>query len=348
MTDVVRWGVLSTATISNEGLIPGLLAADGSVLAAIASRTPQRAEDAAARWGCRAHSSYDQLLDDPDIDAVYIPLPNHLHATWTVRALEAGKHVLCEKPLALSVQEVDAIAAASRRTGRLVLEAFMYRHARRWRRALELVSAGAVGEPRVVRIGFSFATPTSLGSPLFTPEEGGGIIWDMGCYATSMARGIFDEEPVEVFGFADRRTGQMTETSVTGVLRFSGARTAPFWISFDLPNPFAQVEVVGTDGWLLMPGTGMRREPYTKLLLHRGGGEIFLEGSEPALELFPFEDPYRLEVERLADAIRGRAPLPWDLGESRANTAALEAMHASVAGNLPCPVPASARVPRSS
>jgi predicted dehydrogenase len=237
------------------------------------------------------------------------------------------------------VQEVDSIAEASRRTGRLVLEAFMYRHARRWRRALDLLSAGAVGEPQVVRIGFSFVTPTSLGSPLFTPALGGGIIWDMGCYATSMARGLLGTEPLEVFGFADRRQGQPAETSVTGVLRFPGAITAPFWVSFDLPNPYAQVEVAGTDGWLLLPGTGMRREPYTKLLLHRGGGEIFLDGSEPTLEVFPFEDPFRLEVERFADAVRGRAPLPWDLSDSRANTAALEAIHRSVAGNLPVPVP---------
>ena len=339
MSDTVRWGVLSTAAISNDALIPGLLAADGSELIAIASRSAPRAEDAAARWGCRAHPSYAALLDDPGIDAVYIPLPNHLHAEWTVRALEAGKHVLCEKPLALSVQEVDSIAEASRRTGRLVLEAFMYRHARRWRRALDLLSAGAVGEPQVVRIGFSFVTPTSLGSPLFTPALGGGIIWDMGCYATSMARGLLGTEPLEVFGFADRRQGQPAETSVTGVLRFPGAITAPFWVSFDLPNPYAQVEVAGTDGWLLLPGTGMRREPYTKLLLHRGGGEIFLDGSEPTLEVFPFEDLFRLEVERFADAVRGRAPLPWDLSDSRANTAALEAIHRSVAGNLPVPVP---------
>ena len=346
MSHNVRWGVLSTAAISGEALIPGLLAAEGSELAAIASRSARRAEDAAARWGCRAHPSYEALLDDPGIDAVYIPLPNHLHAAWTVRALEAGKHVLCEKPLALSVGEVDAIAEASRRTGRLVLEAFMYRHARRWRRAVDLVAAGELGEPRVVRIGFSFKTPTSLGSPLFSPEMGGGIIWDMGCYATSMARGLLRQEPTEVFGFADHRDGQPTETSVTGVLRFAEGGAAPFWVSFDLPNPYAQVEVVGTDGWLTLPGTGMRREPYTKLLVHRGDGEIFLEGSEPTLEVFPFEDPFRLEIERLADAIRGRAPLPWELSDSRANTAALEAIHASVAANASVPVPASAPGPR--
>ncbi len=144
-----------------------------------------------------------------------------------MRALEAGKHVLCEKPLALSVHDVDAIAEASTRTGRLVLEAFMYRHASRWRRAVELVSTGAVGAPRVVRIGFSFMTPTDLGNPLFDPDLGGGIIWDMGCYAASMARGILADEPVEVFGFADRRAGQPTETSISGVMRFPPRAHSP-------------------------------------------------------------------------------------------------------------------------
>jgi len=218
-SDTVRWGVLSTAAI-NDRLIPGLLAAEGCELAGIASRSPDRAGAAAARWGCRPHTGYEELLADPSIDAVYIPLPNHLHAEWTVKALEAGKHVLCEKPLALSVVEVDAIEAAARRSGRHVLEAFMYRHAPRWRRAVELVRSGAIGAPRVVRIGFAFSVPTDLANIRFVSEAGGGIVWDMGCYATSMARGLLGWEPTELFAFADVREGQPTETTVTGVMRF--------------------------------------------------------------------------------------------------------------------------------
>ena len=246
-TDTVRWGVLSTAGIS-ESLIPGLLAAEGSELAGIASRSAGRAEAAAARWGCRAYPSYEQLLDDPSIEAVYIPLPNHLHAEWTVRALEAGKHVLCEKPLALTLDEVDTIAAAAQRTGRHVLEAFMYRHAPRWQRAVSLVASGAIGEPRVVRVGFAFWVPLDLANIRFIPEVGGGIIWDMGCYAANMARGVLGREPVEVFGFPDVREGQPAETTFTGVMRFGPMVNAPFWVSFDFHNPFAQVEVVGSDG----------------------------------------------------------------------------------------------------
>jgi xylose dehydrogenase (NAD/NADP) len=335
--DTVRWGVLSTAAIS-DALIPGLLGAEGCELAGIASRSPARAEAAAARWGCPAFASYEALLDDPSIDAVYLPLPNHLHAEWTVRALEAGKHVLCEKPLALSVGEVDRIAEAAASSGRHVLEAFMYRHAPRWQRAVELVAAGAIGEPRVVRVGFAFSVPTDLANIRFVRDAGGGIVWDMGCYATSMARGMLGREPTEVFGFADSRDGQPTETTVTGVMRFGTRVTAPYWVSFDFHNPFAQVEVVGSDGWLLLPGTGMRRESQTRLLLHQGEAEIYADGVEPTTETFPFVDPYRLEVEHLADAIRGRAPLTYGLADARANTAVLEAMHASIVRRAPAPV----------
>jgi predicted dehydrogenase len=128
------------------------------------------------------------------------------------------------------------------------------------------------------------------------------------------------------------------ETTVTGVMRFPGQAVAPFWVSFDFHNPYAQVEVVGADGWLLLPGTGMRREPHTTLLLHRGAEEVYAGGAEPSEESFPFADPYQLEVEHLADAIRGRSPLQHSLADSRANTAALEAMHASIARHTPVPV----------
>ena len=337
MPDTVRWGVLSTAAIG-DALIPGLLAAEGSELAGIASRSPEKAAAAAARWGCRAYSSYEELLAEPSIEAVYIPLPNHLHMEWTIRALEAGKHELCEKPLGLTVGEVDSIAEAARRTGRHVLEAFMYRHAPRWRRAVELVASGGIGEPRVVRIGFAFFVPLDTANIRFIPEVGGGIIWDMGCYASNMARGVLGQEPTEVFGFPEVREGQPTETTVSGVMRFPHQVAAPFTVSFDFPNPFAQVEVMGSDGWLMLPGTGFRREPFTKLLLHQGGDEVYVDGTEPTVETFPFVDPYRLEVEHLADAIRGRAPLAYTLDDARANTAVLEAMHASVAHNAPWPV----------
>lgn len=332
----VRWGVLSTAGISNS-LIPGLLGAQGCELAGIASRSKERAFEAAQRWGCAPYSSYEALLEDGSIDAVYIPLPISLHADWTIRALEAGKHVLCEKPLALSVAEVGSIAEAAARCDRLVLEAFMYRHAPRWQRAVQLVRAGALGDPRLVRIAFAFLVPTYPPNIRFMQELGGGIIWDMGCYAANIARGIFAEEPTEVFGFGEVRAGQLTETTVTGVIRFSEGRAAPFAVSFDFANPFAQVEVVGTEGWLSLPGTGFRREAYTKLLLHQGG-EVYVDGREPQVEVFAYDDPYKREVEHLSGAIRGEHALAWDLTDARANTAVLVAMHESLRARAPVPV----------
>jgi xylose dehydrogenase (NAD/NADP) len=326
-TASLRWGVLSTAAINNS-LIPGLLAAEGSELGGVASRSGEKAAAEAQRWGCVPYRSYEALLDDPSIDVVYNPLPNHLHAEWTIKALEAGKHVLCEKPLALSVAEVDAVAEAAQRSGRLVMEAFMYRHSRRWQRALDLIADGAVGELRLVNLVFAFYHDVDLANIRFQGDIGGGIIWDMGCYAANMARGVVGVEPTEVVGFPEVRAGQETETTFTGAMRFPGPVSAPFSVSFDFRNPFAQVEVVGTEGWLSLPGTGFRREPYTKIL-HLRGGEVYEGAVEPVTELFPFEDPYRAEVEHLAGAIRGEHSLRWGLDDARANTAVLEAMHVS-------------------
>ncbi|HUC12863.1 MAG TPA: Gfo/Idh/MocA family oxidoreductase, partial [Acidimicrobiales bacterium] len=242
--------------------------------------------------------------------------------------LEAGKHVLCEKPLALSVAEVGSVADAASRTGRLVLEAFMYRHSPRWQRAVQLVREGALDDPRLVDIVFAFTVPSEPPNIRFMREAGGGIIWDMGCYAANMARGMLGQEPTEVFATGEVRAGQPTETTVSGVMRFPEGRMAPYAVSFDFRNRFAQVEVVGTGGWLELPGTGFRREPYTKLLLHQAG-EVFVDG-EPKVELFPYDDPYVREVEHLNGAIRGEHALGWDLADARANTAVLEAMHESL------------------
>jgi D-xylose 1-dehydrogenase (NADP+, D-xylono-1,5-lactone-forming) len=336
-TSMVRWGVLSTAGI-NDSLIPGLLGAHGCQLTGIASRSPEKAASEAQRWGCAPYSPYEALLADESIDAVYISLPNQLHAEWTIRALQAGKHVLCEKPLAISVTEVDGIAAAARQYQRLVLEAFMYRHAPRWLRAMELVRDGAVGEPRLAKVVFAFVLPTDANNIRFKAGPGGGMIWDMVCYGANMARGILGREPSDVFAFGHVRPGQPTNTSVAGIMRFADATVmAPFAISFDFRNPFAQVEVQGTGGWLSLPGTGFRRETYTKLLLFQEG-EVYVNGREPKIEMFPFDDPYTREVEHLSEAIRGEHPLAWGLDDARANIAVVEAIDASLRLNQPVPV----------
>lgn len=326
----VRWGVMGAAAI-NEALLPGLLAASNATLHAIASRRPDAAAREAERWGAPvAHDAYEALLADDAVDAVYVPLPNHLHAEWTVRALDAGKHVLCEKPLALSEAEIERIAGAAERSGRLALEAFMYRFTPRWQRAREILAQGLIGEPRIVRVGFAFKQHPPGYNIRFDPAAGGGIVWDMGCYATNMARDLFGAEPLSLVATGHTRPGGEVETSVEAILTFGEGRSAVVHTSFDYPNPYSQVEVVGTGGWIAMPGTGMRREPFTPLLWHAGEAEVFEGGAEPAVESFPFVDPYRLEVEHLGDCIlHGRAPR-YGLDDALANVRALTAMFRSI------------------
>jgi predicted dehydrogenase len=337
-TDALRWGVLGVAGI-NEATIPGILGASNAVLSAIASRRPEAARAEADRWGAeRAHGSYEALLADDAIDAVYIPLPNHLHAEWTVRALEAGKHVLCEKPLAMSQAELDAIAGASHRASRLVLEAFMYRFTPRWQRALALLSEGAIGEPRVVRVGFAFKQHYDDYNIRFDPEVGGGVNWDMGCYAVNMCRSLLAAEPESVMALGYTRPGEQVDTSVESLLRFGDGRAGVTHVSFDYPNPYSQVEVVGTDGWIAMPGTGIRREPFTRLLRHRFGDEVFHDGVEPVVESFPYVDAYRLEVDHLGECALTGSPLRYGLDDAGANLRALTATFESIRSGASVPV----------
>jgi D-xylose 1-dehydrogenase (NADP+, D-xylono-1,5-lactone-forming) len=309
----------------NEATIPGILSASNAVLHGIASRRPEAAATEAERRGAaRAYGSYDELLADDDVDVVYIPLPNTLHTEWTIRAVDAGKHVLCEKPLATSTQEVEQIREAAERTGKLVLEAFMYRFTPRWRRAVALLEEGAVGDPRVVRVGLGFKQHYPGYNIRFDPAMAGGVTWDMGCYAANMSRLLLRAEPESVRATAYSRPGETVDTTSDALLSFPEGRTALAHVSFDYVNPHAQVEVVGTGGWISMPGTGMRGEPYTRLLRHRFGDEIYLDGVEPVVEEFAYVDPYRLEVEHLGAAILGEAPLRYGLDDALANVRVLE------------------------
>jgi D-xylose 1-dehydrogenase (NADP+, D-xylono-1,5-lactone-forming) len=325
-TNRVAWGVLGSAWINNAA-IPGILGAGNAHLAAVSSRRPEAAEVDRVRWGAdRAYGSYDALLGDPSVDAVYIPLPNHLHAEWTVKALEAGKHVLCEKPLALSLTEIDAIERASRNSGKLVMEAFMYRFAPRWRRGIELVRSGAIGEARLVRVTLGFKQFYDSYNIRFDPAAGGGVLWDMGCYAVNMSRLLFGAEPYRVFATSWRRPGEHVDTTTSGVLDFAEGRTSIFSTSFDFINPLAQVEIVGTDGWISMQGTGMRGEPFTRLLHHRFGDEVFLSGTEPLIEGFGAFDTFAAEFREISRAILdGDRPL-YDLGDARANATVILAL----------------------
>ena len=245
ISKVLNWGLLSTARI-NRALIPPLRFSTRNHLLAVASRTQEAADRYAREWKIsRAYGTYEALLADPEIDIIYNPLPNHLHAEWTIKALEAGKHVLCEKPLALSVDEVDKVRAAARRQGGVVAEAFMYRHHPQTLKVQELVREGALGTLKLIRGSFTYVL-SHAGDVRLHPAMGGGSIWDVGCYPISYARTVVGGEPLEVFGWQVTGPTGIDETFV-GQMRFADNVYAQFDSSFAIPFQ-TFMEIVGSEG----------------------------------------------------------------------------------------------------
>ncbi len=325
--NTIRWGLLSTARI-NRRLIPAIRSAalrdagavreaGRSKLLAVASRDPARAEAYAAEWDIpRAHGSYAALLADPQIDAVYISLPNNLHAEWTVRAARAGKHVLCEKPLALNVAECDQISAAAEENNVVVLEAVMYLHHPLLHKARELVRDGAVGRVTLVRGAFTFFLDRS-GDVRRQPELGGGSLWDVGSYPVSFIRWMLGE-PTQVFGWQTLGASGVDET-FAGVLRYADGALGVFDCGFQ--GAFrAQAEVVGAHGRLVIERP-FPTDAASRIVWQRGDQEQVITAPE--------SDPYRCEVEALAAAVLDGAPPPVPLSSSRANVATLAALYES-------------------
>ena len=314
MTKILNWGLLSTARI-NRALIPPLQVSKRNHLLAVASRS-QATADAYAKEKkiARAHGSYEALLADPDIDVVYNSLPNHLHAEWTIKAVQAGKHVLCEKPLALGVEEVDAVRAAARKHGRIVAEAFMYRHHAQTLKVQEMVKSGSLGALKLVRGSFSFVLSRE-GDVRLNPEWGGGSIWDVGCYPISYARTVVGEDPLEVFGWQVKGPTGIDETFV-GQMRFAQDVMAQFDSSFVIPF-HAFMEIVGSDGTLSIPRPFKPYENET-IYLTRG------EKTEPIK--IRGQELYLGEVDDMADAVlHGKEPRV-SLEDSRANVAVIRAL----------------------
>ena len=310
----LRWGLLGTAHI-NRRLIPPLRAVKQNQLAAVASRTQARADAYAKEWKIpRAYGSYDALLADPEIDVIYNSLPNTLHAEWTIKAAQAGKHVLCEKPLALSVAEVDAIDAAARQAGVLVTEAFMYRHHPQALQARELVTKGAIGQLLIIRGVFTFVLEEA-DDIRWDPALGGGCLWDIGCYPVSYARFIAGTEPSEVFGW--QVPGPAGADAVfAGQLHFPGDVLAQFYSSFRTPYNTV-MELIGTAGSLRVPIPFQSSKEAVLQLMQDDKSEII-----PT----PGVDRYQLEVENFAAAVlEGQAPR-ISLAHSRANVATLVAL----------------------
>jgi len=313
MTKTLNWGLLSTARI-NRALITPLQVSKRNHLLAVGSRKQESADAYAKEQKIpRAYGSYESLLADPEIDVIYNPLPNHLHTEWTIKAVKAGKHVLCEKPLALNVDEVDAIQYAARKHGRVVAEAFMYRHHPQTLEALEIVKSGSLGTLKLIRGSFSFLLSRE-GDVRLNPEWGGGSIWDVGCYPISYARTIVGENPLEVFGW--QVTGQtgIDETFV-GQMKFGGDVHAQFDSSFVIPF-HAFMEIVGSEGTLNVP-VPFKPGVNEKIYLTRGDKTETIKIKGQKL--------YLGEVEDMADSILLGRGTRVSLDDSRANIAVISA-----------------------
>jgi xylose dehydrogenase (NAD/NADP) len=315
MTDqVLRWGLLSTAHINNA-LIPPLRVSKRNRLLAVASRSPEKAHTYAQEKNIeRAYSSYEALLADPEIDVIYNSLPNHLHAEWTIKAVEAGKHVLCEKPLALSVEEVDAVQAAAHKHGRVVAEAFMYRHHPQTLKVQELVRDGSLGTVKLIRGAFSYVL-SRQGDVRLQPEWGGGSIWDVGCYPISYGRSILGQNPLEVFGQQVIGPTGIDDT-FAGQMLFADDVLMQFDSSFVVTSR-AFMEIVGNEGTLNIPNPYKPNEKEAIFLTREGKTEtIKIKGQEL----------YIGEVEDMADAILlGKEPR-ITLEDSRANVRTITAL----------------------
>ena len=253
MQEAVRWGILGTARIARRRVMPALAGSAWARVVAVGSRDRQTAEAMARETGIeRAYGSYEEVLQDPDVEAVYIPLPNHLHLPWIERAAAAGKHVLCEKPLTLDRQQAERARQVCREAGVLLMEAFMWRWQPRYVRLRQLLDEGAIGEVRLVRAAFSFVLPDLAADIRGKPEWGGGALFDVGCYCINAARWVFGAEPIEVhcFSHVDPQLG--VDLTTTGILRFPGGRQAVFDASFEMTGG-QRLEIVGTRGTVWVP-----------------------------------------------------------------------------------------------
>ncbi|HEY1563991.1 MAG TPA: Gfo/Idh/MocA family oxidoreductase [Gaiellaceae bacterium] len=321
MGSPVQWGIVSTADI-NRKVIPGAHASAKVDLVAVASRDRARAEAYAREWEIpRAYGSYEELLADPDLEAVYISLPNTLHAEWSIKALEAGKHVLCEKPFTRHPEEVEASFDAAERHGRLLSEAFMYRHNPQTAKLVELVHAGTIGELRLIRSTFSYGLYDEENIRLRTDVEGGALM-DVGCYNVSGSR-LLGGEPERVWGEAWYGPSG-TDWVFTATLRFPGDVIAVFDGGTALVER-DELEAVGSEGSLYLDDPWHCNVPVI---------EVRRDGKVERIELDPV-DSYRLELENVSDAIRGEAELLLGREDAVAQARTLEALHRSATSGAP-------------
>lgn len=325
MSQKLRWGVLSTANIGVKKVIPAMQRGQLSTVAAIASRNLSKAQTAAAQLSIpTAYGSYEELLADPSIDAIYNPLPNQLHVPWTVRAAEAGKHVLCEKPLSLTVAEAESLLAVRERTGVQLGEAFMIRSHPQWLRTRALIDEGRIGTLRAVNAVFSYFNndPANIRNQV---ESGGGALYDIGCYCIQSARFAFGQEPTRVCGLIERDPEFATDRLTSALLDFPGGH-AIFTASTQFVA-YQRVQFFGTKGRIEIeiPFNAPPDRP-TRIFVD-DGRDVF--GSGIVVETFPITDQYTLQGDAFSRAVLEGTPVPVSLEEGIANMAVIEAVFQS-------------------
>lgn len=325
MSNKLRFGVLSTAKIGLNHVIPAMQKGELTSVTAIASRDLAKARDAADRLGiATAYGSYEELLADPNIDAVYNPLPNQLHVPWTVKAAEAGKHVLCEKPLSMTVAEAKTLLEVRARTGVKICEAFMIRSAPQWLRVRELLGEDRIGELRAVNAHYSYynVNPADIRNHV---ESGGGGVYDIGCYCIQASRFAFQQEPRRVVALVDRDPEMGTDRLASVILDFPAGQ-AIFTCSTQL-IPFQRVQLLGTRGRieLEIPFNPLNDRPSLLFIASTGD----LKFDDIVTESLATADQYTLQGDAFARAVFADAEVPVPLEDSIGNMAVIEAIFRS-------------------
>ena len=320
----VNWGILSTAKIGREKVIPALQKGQWSQVGAIASRSLASAQKVATELGIpKAYGSYEELLADPEIEAIYNPLPNDQHVPWTLAAARAGKHVLCEKPFSMNAPEAEQLREVAGQVH--IMEAFMVRFHPQWQRARELVRSGALGELRTVQAFFSYFNRQS-DNIRNRADVGGGALYDIGCYAVVAGRFLFEAEPLRVITLMDRDPDFQTDRTTSALLDFGGGRRLDFTVSTQ-SVPFQRVQAIGTQQRLeLVIPFNAPLGGNTDLLLDNGSQ---IGGVSALRETTATCDMYTLQGDAFSQAVRGEIPLPYGLDDAICNMRIIDALFKS-------------------
>ncbi len=322
MVRKVNWGILGCAGIAEKAFVPAVRRSRNGVLAGIAARDEARASDWARRFGfLRAHRTYQELIEDPAIDAVYNPLPNDLHAEWSIRAMRAGKHVLCEKPMAMNGPEVRAMIQAAETHGVLLMEGFMYKFHPQIEKALDLIRKGMIGEVRSVHSSFTFHFERDGSNYRWFPAQGGGALYDVGCYTISVARLVLGAEPLAVSAAAHIDPATGVDLTTAALLEFPGGRFALCEASFEAHFQ-SRLLVVGAEATLRLERAFSAKDFDVAIEIVRGDAR-----EEVAI---PKDNMFTLMIEQFGDAVLGQAPLRFPASDAWHNMRVIDACFESI------------------